>query len=194
MLALKPTVYVAVPRVLTRIYSALRGAFAKLDDQKKALLEIAMNSKRKWLAKGVYKSFYDPFFFWKCAAAIGGRVNLVATGSAPIDPAMLEFFRIAFSCPVIEGYGMTEVFITNLSSHYDVETRSHVGPPNTSVEIKLQDIPDMNYFSNGNPPRGEVCMRGPMVMSGYYKDAEKTKEVIDEEGWFHSGGLIFKAL
>merc|ERR1711982_95597 len=131
----------------------------------------------------------DLFVFNKSAAVLGGRCGLLATGSAPIDPGMLEFFRIIFSCPVIEGYGMTEVLITNLTLIHDTKTRSHVGPPSTAVEIKLVDVPEMNYSSKANPPRGEVCFRGPMNLVEYYKDPEKTKEAVDEDGWFHSGDI-----
>jgi len=180
---------IGVPRVLSRLYGALRNNFDQLEGPKKAIFEKAYQSKQKWLQLGCYKSFYDLFVFSKASAVIGGRVRLIATGSAPIDPAMLEFFRIVFSCPVLEGFGMTEVLITNLSSVWDTETRSHVGPPNYSVEIKLVDLPELNYLTTNDPPRGEVCFRGPMSMKGYYKDEEKTREAIDEDGWFHSGDV-----
>jgi len=186
---LKPTKFIAVPRLLNRLYVQLRSVFNSLEGEKKAVYEAALASKKQWLAKGVYKSFYDLFVFNKSAAVLGGRCGLLATGSAPIDPGMLEFFRIIFSCPVIEGYGMTEVLITNLTLIHDTKTRSHVGPPSTAVEIKLVDVPEMNYSSKANPPRGEVCFRGPMNLVEYYKDPEKTKEAVDEDGWFHSGDI-----
>jgi len=187
--ALRPTKFIAVPRLLNRLYVQLRGAFNALEGPKKAVFEAAMASKKMWLAKGCYKSFYDLFVFKRSAAALGGRCGLLATGSAPIDPGMLEFFRIVFSCPVLEGYGMTEVLVTNLTDVTDVVTRSHVGPPSPSVEVKLVDVPEMNYLTSSNPPQGEVCFRGPMNLSEYYKSPEKTKEAIDDDGWFHSGDI-----
>lgn len=185
----RPTKFIAVPRLLNRLYVQLRGAFNALEGTKKAVYDAAMASKKKWLAKGCYKSFYDLFVFKKAAAALGGRCGLLATGSAPIDPGMLEFFRIVFSCPVVEGYGMTEVLVTNLTHIDDTSTRSHVGPPSSTVEIKLVDVPEMNYITTTTPPRGEVCFRGPMNLNCYYKNPEKTKEALDEEGWFHSGDI-----
>lgn len=187
--SLRPTKFIAVPRLLNRLYVQLRTGFNALEGTKKAVFDAALASKKSWLQKGVYKSFYDLFLFKKAAAALGGRCTLLATGSAPIDPDMLEFFRIVFSCPVLEGYGMSEALITNITYPSDTMTRSHVGPPCCSVEIKLVDVPEMNYVTSTNPPRGEVCFRGPMSLRGYYKDPEKTAETLDSEGWLHSGDI-----
>jgi long-chain acyl-CoA synthetase len=121
------------------------------------------------------------------------------TGSAPISADVLNFLKICFACPIFEGYGSTEnCACATLTAGNDTQS-GHVGGPNAAVEIKLVDCPALNYLSTdkdeeGNhAPRGEVCLRGPIIFKGYFNDPENTANALDSNGWLHSGdvGCIF---
>ena len=97
---------------------------------------------------------------------------------------------MAFCCEVVEAYGQTEGGGAATNTVIGETEAGHVGPPQACCEIKLVDVPELNYFATDKPfPRGEICIRGPAVIPGYLKDEAKTKETIDEEGWLHSGDI-----
>jgi long-chain acyl-CoA synthetase len=114
----------------------------------------------------------------------------MVTGSAPIDPAVLELLKVAFCCPVMEGYGLTETSAGSSVTYARDTTTGHVGGPLGCVKWRLKDVPEMSYLSTDKPyPRGELCMKGASVFSGYYKRPDKTAEAFDEEGWFRTGDV-----
>ena len=90
---------------------------------------------------------------------IAGHVRIMTTGSAPISTEVMEFLRICFGAAVIEGYGMTETACTITMTRPDDTTSGHVGGPLPCCEIKLADLPEMNYLNSDRPyPRGEVSI------------------------------------
>jgi len=118
----------------------------------------------------------------------------MVTGSAPIDKAVIDFLKICFSCPIIEGYGLTESAAGTCIMDVEDSVTGHVGGPIESVKFRLKDLPEMNYTSSDKPyPRGEICMYGPSIFKGYYKRQDKTDEAFDAEGWFLTGdvGMVF---
>ena len=114
----------------------------------------------------------------------------MVTGSAPIDKAVLDFLKVAFCCPILEGYGLTESAAGSCITDPSDPHSGHVGGPTEYVKFRLKDLPEMDYRITDQPyPRGEVCMKGPSMFSGYFKRPDKTAECHDEEGWFHTGDV-----
>ena len=117
------------------------------------------------------------------------------TGSAPIAKEVLSFLKIAFCCPIHEGYGQTECGAPAAITWSTDPVTGHVGGPFPTLEIKLVDVPDMNYTSEdtdeaGVPmPRGEVCYKGYNNFTGYFRHAEQTNEAIDSDKWVHTGDI-----
>lgn len=188
---LKPTFFIAVPRVLSRIYDKVMANVKAASPIKRFLFKMAYNWKRENLKAGRFRSsLFDPLVFNKIRAFLGGNVRIIVTGAAPISSEVLEFTRICFACEVYEGYGQTETCAASLVSLIGDWSTGHVGAPIPSVEVKLVDVPDMNYFASDKPfARGEICVRGYSCFASYYKDAEKTAETIDAEGWVHTGDI-----
>ncbi|CAG8438212.1 8889_t:CDS:10 [Diversispora eburnea] len=189
---LKPTLFASVPRLLTRIFAKIQQATIKAPGIKGSLSRNAVSAKLDRLEKGLGYThpLWDRIIFNKIKQVLGGRVRLIHTGSAPISPEILQYLRVFFSCEVLEGYGQTEGIACQTLSHAGENKSGHVGGPIRSNEIKLVDVPEMNYFSTDKPfPRGELCFRGPNAFLGYFKDEAKTKETIDEEGWVHTGDI-----
>lgn len=114
----------------------------------------------------------------------------MASGGAPIEEAVLDFIKICFSCPFGQGYGLTETGTSGCSTKKTDRTSGHVGGPTGGGAIRLRDLPDFEYMTTDKPnPRGEICIKGPAVFSGYYKRPDKTAEAFDEEGWFLTGDV-----
>jgi long-chain acyl-CoA synthetase len=197
MQLLKPTLFVSVPRLFNKFYDLIRQRFRSLGWMKKKMLDRGLNVKMNYLhdAKTYHSKIWDPLIFNKVKQTLGGNVRLMLTGSAPISGEVIDFLRVVFACPILEGYGQTESCagsLVTLSS--DTET-GHCGGPIPNLEVKLVDVPEMKYFStdvdeHGAPlPRGEICLRGPAIFRGYFSMPEETEKTIDSEGWLHTGDI-----
>lgn len=191
VVALKPTVFVSVPRLFNRIYDKVMSGVKAKGGIAQMLFNHAYASKKRHLEEGRLTHWlWDSLVFGSIRAKLGGKLRCMVTGSAPISPQVLDFLRICFSCEVYEGYGQTETSAASCLTQKGDWTSGHVGIPSPCNEIKLVDIPEMSYTSNDKPyPRGEVCFRGPSCFTGYYKDEEKTREALDKDHWVHSGDV-----
>ncbi|KAL6513355.1 Long chain acyl-CoA synthetase 7 peroxisomal [Orobanche gracilis] len=189
--ALRPTIFSSVPRLYNRIYAGITNAVKTSGVLKERLFNVAYNSKKQALISGRKPSpIWDRLVFNKIKDKLGGRVRYLTSGASPLSPDVMEFLRVCFGCQVIEGYGMTETSCVISSMEEGDFLTGHVGSPNPACEIKLVDVPEMNYTSEDQPhPRGEICVRGPIVFQGYYKDEVQTREVMDDEGWLHTGDI-----
>ncbi|KAK3827693.1 MAG: hypothetical protein J3Q66DRAFT_274964 [Benniella sp.] len=189
---LKPTVLPAVPRLLNRVYAKVQAATLGAPGLVGVLARKGVAVKLANLndGKGVTHPLWDRLLFSKVKQALGGNIRFILTASAPISAEILGFLRIAFCCEVLEAYGQTEGTGAATNTNMGDTVAGHVGPPNACCEVKLVDVPELNYFATDKPnPRGEICVRGASVIPGYLKDEAKTRETIDEEGWLHSGDI-----
>ncbi|KAL3507916.1 hypothetical protein ACH5RR_033298 [Cinchona calisaya] len=191
MTVLKPTIFCSVPRLYNKLYSGIMNAVKSSGVLRQRLFHAAYNSKKESMFNGK-KSYpmWDRLVFNKIKATLGGRVRYMVSGASPLSPDVMDFLRVCFGCQVVEGYGMTETscVISNMDEQDFLS--GHVGAPNPACEIKLVDVPEMNYTTDDQPyPRGEICVRGPIVFQGYYKDESQTREAIDEDGWLHTGDI-----
>lgn len=184
MQEVKPNVFTAVPRLLEKVYDRIMGKGRELTGIKKKLFFWAVDLGHKFEPYGANGWWYEfqlsiarKLIFKKWQEALGGNVELIASGSAALQPRLARVFHAA-GIHVMEGYGLTET--SPVISVNDMANRGlmigTVGRiiPHTQVRI-AED--------------GEILVKGPNVMMGYYNKPDKTAEAIDSEGWFHTGDI-----
>ncbi|XP_045408354.1 long-chain-fatty-acid--CoA ligase 1 isoform X2 [Lemur catta] len=184
---LQPTIFPVVPRLLNRMFDRIFGqANTTL---KRWLLDFASKRKEAELRRGIIRnnSVWDKLIFHKIQSSLGGKVRLMITGAAPVSATVLTFLRAALGCQFYEGYGQTECGAGCCLSLPGDWTAGHVGAPMPCCFIKLIDVEEMNYMAAKG--EGEVCVKGPNVFQGYLKDPVKTAEVLDKDGWLHTGDI-----
>ena len=179
---LQPTIVVSVPRIYEKIYNNVMDA----EGLKKRLVNWAVGVADRVATirldggepKGLLALQYavaDRLVFSKVKAAVGGRLRFFVSGGGPLAPTLNRFFY-SIGMVVLEGYGLTETSpVTNVNTmeRFRIGT---VGPPVPGTEIRIAED-------------GEILIRGPQVMKGYYKKPEATAEVIDADGWFATGDV-----
>ncbi|KAI8474564.1 MAG: hypothetical protein J3K34DRAFT_407403 [Monoraphidium minutum] len=193
--ALAPTLFIGVPRIFDRIHAGVMAQIAKASPVKRFLFRWAYARKLHFLREGRSQAGAAPVFdrlvFSKVKRRLGGRVNVILSGGAPLAPHVEEFLRVAMCAPVAQGYGLTEccagasIAIADNWGHFATS-----GPPLPCIEMRFESVPEMNYdATNPHAPAGEVLLRGPCLFDGYYKAPDKTEEVLDADGWFHTGDI-----
>ncbi|VDD94385.1 unnamed protein product, partial [Enterobius vermicularis] len=187
--ALKPTIFPVVPRLLNRLYDTIQANVQKSGWFKRAIFNFAYNRKLALLKKGIFcnDTIWDRLVFSKIQSKLGGCVQMMATGSAPVSKEVLETCRIVLGAAILEAYGQTECTAIATITWLTDNTAGHCGGPATCTVLKLADVPEMNYYASEG--KGEIVVKGPNNTQGYFKDPEKTAELFDKDGYLHTGDV-----
>jgi long-chain acyl-CoA synthetase len=179
---IKPDVFSAVPRLIEKVFDKIMAKGDDLKGIKRKLFFWAVDLAEEFDVIG--KSGWYHFklkiarklIFSKWQEAMGGNVRAIASGSAALQPRLARIF-LAANIPILEGYGLTETSPVISVNSFDKGIRiGTVGALIDGVQVKIAED-------------GEILVKGPNVMMGYYKNPEATAEVIDNEGWFHTGDI-----
>ena len=180
-----PHLFVAVPRVLERVMERITNAGEQLKGFKKRIFDWSMSVAERYelgRANGIIyelqRTICDALVYKKWRAAIGGEIKLVVSGGAALNPRIERIFTCA-NITLLQGYGLTETCVVVAVNRLD-EARRCFGTVGVVVENSEVKIDEED---------GEILMKGPSLMKGYYKNPEATAEVIDQDGWFHTGDV-----
>ncbi len=179
----RPTTVLSVPRVFERIYntakhkaaSERRGRIFDLADATATAYSESLDTDGPGLMLRLRHALFDRLVYAKLRAALGGEVRWSVSGGAPLGSRLNHFFR-GIGITVLEGYGLTETCAAvtiNLPTKLRIGS---VGRPIPGCTVRIADD-------------GEVLVKGGNVFQGYWRNDEATREVFDEDGWFHTGDL-----
>ncbi|QIL76844.1 AMP-dependent synthetase/ligase [Hymenobacter sp. HDW8] len=180
----KPQIFTTVPRLLEKVYDKIVAKGHDLEGVKKNLFFWALDLGLKFDTQKNQGFFYNTqlalankLIFNKWREALGGNLKCIVSGGGALQPRLARVFWAA-GIPVMEGYGLTETSPVIAVSGFEPENNyiGAVGPVIENTEVKIA-------------PDGEILTKSASVMKGYYNKPELTKEVIDEDGWFHTGDI-----
>jgi long-chain acyl-CoA synthetase len=185
LLEVHPTITAAVPRFFEKIYARIVEQGSKATGVKRMLFDWAMNVAQRaapWRATGAPASLAlkaqwklaDKLVYKKFRLGLGGRLRIISSGGAPLSQALAEFYWTV-GIPIYQGYGLTETSPI-VSSNYPENRMGSSGKPIPNVQVRAAED-------------GEILVKGPCVMQGYYKNPEATREVLTEDGWFRTGDI-----
>lgn len=180
----QPHMFNCVPRLLERIYDGFVSKGNDLTGLKKKIYFSAINASKKFehnkkfgLLFSIKHQWFDKLVYAKWREALGGNTQVIVSGGAALQSRIARVFGIA-GLPIMEGYGMTEsspVIAVNIPRTKEMMVGT-VGPVLSGTELKIAED-------------GEILTRGPHVMMGYYKEPQLTAEVLQADGWLHTGDI-----
>jgi long-chain acyl-CoA synthetase len=182
----RPTVVASVPRLYEKIYTGALDAAARKGGVTRAIfdwaratgetrLKYTLTRRSVPVGLALADRVATALVFSKLHQKLGGRVRLLLSGGAPLSPDICRFF-LAFGFTMLEGYGLTETSPVISFNSLAMLKPGTVGRPMTGIEVQIA-------------ADGEILVRGPNVMKGYYHRPDATAEAIDRDGWFHTGDI-----
>ncbi|MGN1161403.1 MAG: AMP-dependent synthetase/ligase [Candidatus Fimenecus sp.] len=177
MQEVRPTIFITVPLMIEKIHGRI---MKKLDEKKGGKLVFGVGKTAAMFGKALGMKDIERKIFAEVLENFGGRLRLLITGAAALDPRVAEDF-IKMGIDIYIGYGLTECAPLVIGNHDKLMLPDSVGTPLPNVEACIHNPDDLGV--------GEIWIKGPMVMSGYYKNQKATDEVITEDGWFRTGDL-----
>lgn len=186
ILEIRPTYLISVPRIYEKIFAKIQTQVNSTSPQKqklfwwavdigKQVVQLKSENKPVPMVLELKYQVAKRLVLHKISDKMGGKIRLTVSGGAPLNTDLCKFFH-ACGVRIMEGYGLTETtgpIIANAPEDYRFGT---VGKPLQGAEMKIASD-------------GEILLRGPMVFKGYYNNPKATKEVLTEDGWFHSGDI-----
>lgn len=208
LIEVQPTVMISVPRLFERVYNAMHKAIEAGPALRRQIFNWALSVGRRVAELRLAGRTPGPFLqaqhrlahrlvFQKLHARLGGKLRFAVSGGAALPKHIGEFF-LAAGITIIEGYGLTETAPVLTVNPMDRPRFGTVGWVLPGVTIAIQRLSDGaivgqlsgdDYPSNLSTEEGEILVKGPNVMKGYWNNEEATAEVFDADGWFHTGDV-----
>ncbi len=180
---IKPTLMISVPRIYERVYNKIQAGLAEKSPIATKLFNLAVDTGwKRFLHRQGRGGWHPTFLLWpllnklvagKIMEKLGGKMQMAASGGAPLPLPIARVF-IGLGLNLIQGYGLTETSPILTANPEDDNDPGSVGVPLRGLELRIGE-------------NDELLARGPVIMLGYWNNPEATNDVIDTEGWFHTG-------